>query len=417
MKLCNVERAQELMARDRIDGLVAANPINYYYLSSYWGLFNTAGGYDGSYISFLPAKEPAAASLIVPALEIRRLETTGGTWMPNIFPYFTDASNPVGQFADDTPKGQEYSGWRPADDVINDSLTTLEKGWMAMVDKYGPQTSPNAFWAVSRAIKNAGLENATLAVDDLRLIEWLNGCELDRLSLVYRPDLFNEIRLVKTADELEIMSHAAMINENAVLKAATNMQEGFTWAEVESIYMTDIASNGGTGVYLMCGVGELPAGKVRKGEPILLDGLGKYQHYHGDFGRCVVVGEPSEKHKRYHQALCAGWETAQELIKPGISAESLSKKVARTVRQAGIRDFRDPIVHSVGLEHTDDPKPFGVMPQTKEDQVLKENMVINVDLPHTEIGWGSVHLEDTVVVTANGYRRLSRSSVDLIVSG
>jgi len=350
-------------------------------------------------------------------LEIRRLETTGGTWMPNIFPYFTDASNPVGQFADDTPKGQEYSGWRPADDVINDSLTTLEKGWMAMVDKYGPQTSPNAFWAVSRAIKNAGLENATLAVDDLRLIEWLNGCELDRLSLVYRPDLFNEIRLVKTADELEIMSHAAMINENAVLKAATNMQEGFTWAEVESIYMTDIASNGGTGVYLMCGVGELPAGKVRKGEPILLDGLGKYQHYHGDFGRCVVVGEPSEKHKRYHQALCAGWETAQELIKPGISAESLSKKVARTVRQAGIRDFRDPIVHSVGLEHTDDPKPFGVMPQTKEDQVLKENMVINVDLPHTEIGWGSVHLEDTVVVTANGYRRLSRSSVDLIVSG
>ena len=37
------------MARDKVDGLVAHLPINQYYLSNYWGVFNSPGGYDGAY--------------------------------------------------------------------------------------------------------------------------------------------------------------------------------------------------------------------------------------------------------------------------------------------------------------------------------------------------------------------------------
>ena len=80
-----------------------------------------------------------------------------------------------------------------------------------------------------------------------------------------------------------------------------------------------------------------------------------------------------------------------------------------------IQRFRDPVVHSLGLEHTDDPKPFGAQPQTRPDQVLQENMVINIDMPHTEIGWGSVHMEDTVRITATGYERLGNADFSLRV--
>lgn len=416
MRLCNVDRAQQLMTRDQIDGLIACDPINQYYLSNYWGLFNTAGGYHGSYLSFLPAKNIDAAGLIVPALELRRLETTDGTWMPCIYPYFTHADTELEKFADSTPKGQPYAGWQPAEDIGANDLTELENRWISIVEQFGSQTSPNAFWALSRAIKNAELENATLAVDDPRMMEWLSSCGLENVTLLHRPQLFNDIRMIKTADELELMTKAASINEHGLLKAANSIKEGMSWQEIEATFMADVASNGGRGVYLMCGLGELPAGVVRRGEPVFLDALSKYQHYHGDFGRCVVVGEPSEKHRRYHQAICSGWETAQALLKPGIQASELSKRVAETVRKAGIRDFREPIVHSVGLEHTDEPKPYGVMPQTKGDQTLLENMVVNIDLPHTEIGWGSVHMEDTVVITANGFERLTKAPLDLIVN-
>ncbi len=415
MRLCNVERAQQLMARDSIDGLIAHNPINQYYLSNYWGLFNTAGGYDGAYLSLLPARDTQAAALIIPALELRRLETMGGTWLPSVFSYFTDADNQLEHFTDGTPKGQPYSGWQPAPDSGADDFTELENSWVSIVQQYGQQMSPNAFWALARAIKHAELEHATLAVDDPRIAQWLSDCQLSNLTVLYRPELFNEVRLQKTPDELAVMSQAALINERSLLAAAHNLQEGMSWAEVESIYMTEMAKQGGRGVYLMCGLGELPAGKIRRGEPILMDALGQYQHYHGDFGRCVVVGEPSIKHRHYHQAICAGWETAQTLLKPGIDCSVISSKVGDAVRKAGIQHFRDPIVHSVGLEHTDDPKPYGVMPQTKYDQTLIENMVVNVDLPHTEIAWGSVHMEDTVAITSDGFKRLSQASFDMII--
>jgi Xaa-Pro aminopeptidase len=49
------------------------------------------------------------------------------------------------------------------------------------------------------------------------------------------------------------------------------------------------------------------------------------------------------------------------------------------------------------------------------DPVVEENMVINVDLPYIEIGWGSVHLEDTLLVTADGCEPLTSMKMDLIV--
>jgi len=413
MQLCNEERARELMARDKVDGVIAHRPINQYYLSNYWGVFNTAGGYDGAYFSLLSASETQTAALVVPAFELRRLETTGGTWMPNVFSYSTDSSEAqIAHFDDGTPRGENYVGWCAADDATD--FTNLENAWLNTIDQHGTRMSPNGFWALARAVKNAGLEKATLLVDDPRVADWLAGCGMSDLTVIYNPSFFNEIRMIKTPDELAIMERAALINEQALIKAALGVNEGSRWDEAQRIFMTDVASNGARGVYLICGLGELPAGEIRQGEAVMLDGLSKYQRYHGDFGRCMVVGDASQKHRRYHQAICAGWEVAQDLMKPGIRYSELSAKVGAAVQKAGIKDFRDPVVHGLGLEHTDDPKPEGVLPQTKGDQILQANMVINIDLPHTEIGWGSVHMEDTVVITDSGFRRLSQASMDLI---
>ena len=43
-------------------------------------------------------------------------------------------------------------------------------------------------------------------------------------------------------------------------------------------------------------------------------------------------------------------------------------------------------------------------------------MAINIDMPFTEVGWGSVHMEDTILITDDGYERLSDSSFELVIS-
>jgi Xaa-Pro aminopeptidase len=410
--LLNRPRAIEILARERLDGLIAARPINSYYLSDYWGAFNTPVGYDGSYFAVLPKKEDQPAALVVPALEIRRLETTGGTWMPNVLAY----SSPLAEetvLADGTRKGADYAGWPVA---ASGHLTSLEQRWIAITRRLGQGMSADARWALARAVKAAGLERSHVLVDDARVYGWLSASGLTRVKCLHAPEFFNEIRMVKTPAELEILRTAARINEAALLAAADGMREGATWAEIENVYHAEMARQGGRGVYLMCGLGELPAGKVRRGEPILFDALGQYRHYHGDFGRCAVVGEPSAEHRRRHQAICRGWDVALEVLKPGVRYSEVSRAVGDAVRAAGIPQFRVPIVHGLGLEHTDDPKPVCVQPQTKPDQVLAANMVVNVDMPHSEIGWGSVHMEDTVCITVGGCERLGTADFSLRIA-
>ncbi len=414
--LLNKERAAELMERENLDGLVAQLPVNSYYLSSYWGLFNTPTGYDGAYFAVYPRDPQAPAALILPALEIRRLETEVdkglGTWMENVYAY-SGARDEEQRFADGTPRGADYAGWMTAELA---EFTPLEVRWRSIIERLGSQMSPNAFFALSRALKAAGLEGGRLGVDDARTAGWLAEAGLNTSDCVYNPNLFNEIRLVKSADEIEILRQAAHVNEMALLVAAESMQDGSTWDELENMYMMSMAQQGGRGVYLMCGVGELPATHVRQGEPVFFDALGQYRHYHGDFGRCAVVGEPSREQRKRHAHLLAGWETAREYLRPGVRYSDLSAAVGDAVRKAGLKNFRDPVVHSVGLEHTDDPKPFGVQPQTKPDQVLRPDMVVNVDMPHTEMGWGSLHMEDTVRITTYGHERLSKAGFEIRIS-
>lgn len=103
-------RAQDILEREQLDGLIAQTPINFYYLSDYWGIFNTAGGYDGAYLAVLPRDDREAAGLIVPALEIRRLETTPGTWMPNVFAHSSPEPEAARTLPDGTPQGSDYHG-------------------------------------------------------------------------------------------------------------------------------------------------------------------------------------------------------------------------------------------------------------------------------------------------------------------
>ncbi len=407
--LLNKPRAQSIMDREKLDALVAVSPINSYYLSDYWGMFNTPHGYDAAYLALLPQGDRPAA-LVIPALEIRRLESTDGTWMPEIFGY--SDPDPGQNFADGTTKGVSYVGWPTQSDV---ALKPREQAWVDIVQRLGHRMSADAFWALTRAIKATGLQRATLGTDDPRLADWLSACGLRHIKCRYQPQLFNEIRLVKTSTELDILRQAALANEASLLQATAAMRSGASWQEIEGAYLAAMAQRGGRGVYLTCGVGELPSGHIVPGEPVMFDALGQIARYHGDFGRCAVLGEPSARHRQRHQALCLGWEAAQEWLKPGVRYSELSSSVGDVVRNAGIKDFRNPVVHSLGLEHTDDPKQPGVQPQTKPDQVLEAGMVVNVDMPHTEIGWGSVHMEDTVLVTADGFERLGVADFSLRV--
>ncbi len=405
--LVNLPRARDLMASRGIDGIVAAVPINVYYLGGYWGLLMSAERFDAAFFAVLPARDDLPAALVLPSMELRRLVSAGGTWMPETFIY----TSPDGEFDQIAVDGLPYGGWpvRPGAE-----LTDLEREWVDATQQHASRTAGNAIGALVRAVKAAGLDGGKLVTDDPRIGGWLSQAGLDSLECRTDSGLFNHIRAVKTPAELELLRVAARINESALRQAATAFREGATWREIETAYFTAMATAGGAGSYMICGAGGPPSGRIRRNEPMFLDALGTYEHYHGDFGRCVVLGEPSELMKQRHRALCAGWETVQPLLRPGTRYSQLADAAVDAIRRSGLPEFVYATPHSLGLEHTDDPKPAGTQQGMTADVVLEPGMVLNVDLPFTEIGWGSVHIEDTVHITADGYEALTSTDFDII---
>jgi Xaa-Pro aminopeptidase len=305
------------------------------------------------------------------------------------------------------PAGIDYEGWPLR---AGAPLSAREQGWVAITQRLRDQMSPDAIWALVRALKAAGLEGARLGCDDERTGPWLAARCFDG-RCEYRRDVFNSVRLVKTSREVEYLRKAAQSNEKALLAAGHSLREGATWDEIENVFMAELAMQGARGVYLLCGAAGLPAVRARRGEPIMFDGLARFSNYHGDFGRCFVIGEPSSEQVRRHHALTRGWEAAHAILRPGTRYSDLIREVTAAIRGAGFPEYRGCVVHSLGLEHTDDPKPLAAQPGMKPDAVLEPGMVVNVDMPFTEIGWGSVHIEDTVVITPNGCDPLT--SLDL----
>ncbi len=409
-RLVNLPRARNIMASEGADGVVAAVPINVYYLSGYWGLLMSAERFDAAFFAVLPARDDLPAALVLPSMELRRLVSAGGTWMPETFIY----TSPDGEFDQIAVDGMPYGGWPVRPDA---GLTDLEREWVDSTQQHVGRVAGNAIGALVRAVKAAGLEHGKLVADDPRIGEWLKQAGMEKLECRVDAGVLNHIRAVKTPAELELMRTAARINEASLRHAATAFREGATWREIETAYFTAMASAGGAGSYVICGAGGPPTGRIRRNEPMFLDALGTYEHYHGDFGRCVVLGKPDDLMRQRHRALCAGWEAVQPLLKPGTTYSELAETAIDAIRRSGMPEFVYATPHSLGLEHTDDPKPAGAQQGMTGDVVLEPGMVLNIDMPFTEIGWGSVHIEDTVHILEDGYEALTSSDFDIIEIG
>jgi Xaa-Pro aminopeptidase len=405
--LLNAPRAADVMTARGLDGLAALVPINVHYVSGFWSQIMQAG-FDVCLAAVLPRRGDAPRVLVCPAFDVRATIDAAPS-VDEIVTYTTPATAPGGE-----ETGAPYGGWptRPGA-----ALSPRQQRWIAETARLTASPAATTIHGLAQALRKAGLATATVGVDDERLLQWLPQAGLDRAKLVPARDAFNEIRLVKTAEEIARLRTAASLNEAAVMHALTALTPGMPWAEIERIYMTHMARHGAEGVYIACGSGGLQHGKVTEGEPIMFDGLGRYRGYHGDFGRSAVVGEPGPDVRARVRALESGWRAAYAAIRPGVRYSQIVATVTEAVHKAGFPGkFRPPVVHSLGLQHTDDPAlPWGAPQGPKADRMLEPDMVLNVDLPHIEIGWGAVHLEDTVRVTADGCEPLTSMQTALRV--
>lgn len=412
--LLNKPRAFEVMDRYGLDGLLAATRQNIYYLTDHWGYSSRVERTFMNY-AILPRDETAPAGLVLGSTEAGTLANEP-TWVPNVVVVTGRVSPTAGNVAE-VNRERELNPMSIYLTREGATLTEDEQRWtdLAMSRKGSLVATPVE--GLKMLVGDAGLTTGTIGTDDPRLVTWLNDMGMPGVKGIDASDVFREIRMVKTEDEIALLRQSARANEAAVEKTISAIEEGATLEELDREYMLEMIRLGGRGVYILVGmVPGMRHGKVARGEPFLIDALGVYKHYHGDLGRTIHLGEPSAEVIQRDRAMQGGWQFACERVRPGVRASEIVREFMDFMHKNGFPAFNHAVAHTVGLEHTDHPLHLvHEAPGSESDFVLEENMVLNFDMPFQEFGWGSMHIEDTLRVTKNGFEPLTSLRTEMRV--
>ena len=150
---------------------------------------------------------------------------------------------------------------------------------------------------------------------------------------------------------------------------------------------------------------------LKYGDVIRCDVGCSFKGYKSDLSRTAVMGKPNDKIRKYYESVLVGQKKAIMSIKPGVEVSQLFQNAMEGTKSAGLSHYsRVHCGHGIGLEVYEPP----VIKNT-DRTVLKTGMVICVETPYYELGWGGVQVEDMVMVTDEGYRLLSKCGSSLLV--
>jgi Xaa-Pro aminopeptidase len=151
---------------------------------------------------------------------------------------------------------------------------------------------------------------------------------------------------------------------------------------------------------------------IAAGEMVILDIGAVVRGYTGDLGRTAICGDPSPEQCSIYRATHLALEEAKKLVRPGATCGEIDRRARAVIVDAGWGKhlYGGSTGHQLGYGLHGAP-----LVDRDVEAVLVENMVMCLEpriiLPDRP-DIGGAHLEDVVVVTADGCRQLNATPHD-----
>lgn len=256
--------------------------------------------------------------------------------------------------------------------------------------------------AIRAALKSADLSTSRLAFDNPDIGQILAQTS-PKAKLTAADDALRRIRTVKSKIEIELMRASSVINVESAKAAVLQIGAGASHKDLRRAYYAELARRGANGIFMVIDhvTDEQYDAQLSNGQTFVIDCVGDYQGYLGDFGRTVFIGEPSKSALQAQLTVGKAWDQLRSKLRPGVSFSEIQKLGQKSMREQGT-SYRVPFKpHSVGVFHSD--HLGNGTSSAREDIVLRPGMIISVDCPVMEAGiGGSAHLEDLMLITNDG---------------
>ena len=408
MSYMDRHRVQELLTAEALDALVLFQPENFRYATGIAAGVATMWGRAGSAIALVPADASAQLGAIVSDQALAAAGATTDDIDLRSHRIWIDAVT--------------VHGARTIEDI---NLAYRESGNIGPRPETFDQTA--AFQLLADMIAERGLAQASIGID----LEFVPAADFERLkaalpSVRWRDasGIVKQLRLIKSAREIEFLRNAAHYAESGLQEMAAKARSGATAAELSDAWLAGATSAAkakgqslsGHWAYISVGPNlQNPAAQLAEGGLIKADVGTLVNGYSSDGARTYVHGEPAPLARQIYDALFETFHAGIALLKPGNTFGQVHETMLSTMRRRGFSEYyRGHFGHSVGSALGIEEWPFI---SHGNNMVFEPNMVLAVEAPFYANGLGALMIEEQFLITADGAETMNALSRDLVSIG
>jgi Xaa-Pro aminopeptidase len=240
-----------------------------------------------------------------------------------------------------------------------------------------------------------------------------------RSSLEPVAGWIEEMRMVKSAAEIELIRRSVVTNsrafEQAVARVRPGMKELDLAAELEYRMRRLGAEKPAFETIVAAGLrSALPhaqpaAAKIERGDLVIVD-MGAFENgYASDMTRMLFLGAPPAKVKRIYGAVLEAQLAAIAAVRAGVRTTTVDSAARQVLKKHGLdRFFVHSTGHGLGLEIHEPPR-LG----RRDKSRLAAGMTVTIEPGVYLEDFGGIRIEDTVLVTETGCQILTPTSKEL----
>lgn len=262
--------------------------------------------------------------------------------------------------------------------------------------------------------ENVGFEEGYLTYSKYK--EYIRKFKIN--NFVEAEEILTQLRMIKDEEEIANIKKACEVTDKCFDMIKQYIKPGLTEKQIARKIQDFYRDNSeGESFQTIVASGEnsskphaVPTDRVIKQKDIITIDMGCIINgYCSDMTRTIFIGEPTEEQMKIYNIVLNNQKKALNEIREGANIKTITKSVESDFNING-QSLIHALGHGVGLEIHEAPTIH-----LKNDNPLKENMVIT-DEPGIYIaGNFGVRIEDTVLVTKKGAIALTESDKECIL--
>jgi len=258
-------------------------------------------------------------------------------------------------------------------------------------------------------IKRIAIESESINYADYRKYEE----NFFSVEFIPTEKFIEQIRIIKDKEEITNIKRAAQITTESLKEVMESFTPGMRELDIATEIAYTMRKKGAqkeafdlivvSGYRTSLPHGKPSEKKINEGELITIDIGACYQSYNSDMTRTVILGKEDEKQKEIFSIVLEAQEEALQALKPGLKAKEIDAVARQLIEKKGYgKYFGHNLGHGVGLDIHELP---GV--SFNDETILSPGTVITIEpgiyLPEV----GGIRIEDTVLITEDGYEILT----------